>query len=280
MTDLRVTKPEPQTPLVIDDDMIKDLEGYDAPDVPSGAGLLKPRLALMQATSPQVSKSSEKYIRGAEVGDFCLFGGNSAGEVFKNGVVVIPCHFCTHHVHWGKERGGAPIRDYGVDDAILNQCKRVGQNYFLPSTEEVVLEATWSALVTELDDSLPLGEETGWIEAVFIQHHAQWRDANAWGKAIKDEALIEIQGERLWKPTVIFWRAWNLTAGDRKGKKGEWLGAKAERGPTLYEIDPSGGLMDLAKRYANECKTEAMRFKPDPADRARTIEGSLTEPRG
>ena len=228
-----------------------------------------------------MSKSSGKYIRGAEVGGFCLFGGNSAGEVFKNGVVVIPVPLLHPSCPLGQGTcGGAPIRDYGVDDAILNQCKRVGQNYFLPSTEEVVLEATWSVLVTELDDSLPLGEETGWIEAVFIQHHAQWRDANAWGKAIKDEALIEIQGERLWKPTVIFWRAWNLTAGDRKGKKGEWLGAKAERGPTLYEIDPSGGLMDLAKRYANECKTEAMRFKPDPGDRARTIEGSLTEPRG
>ena len=85
-------------------------------------------------------------------------------DLCKNGVVVVPCFYRTEHVHWAEgQRGDAPVHNYYEDDRILAKCKKVGQNYFLPNGDEVVITATWYPLVTELDDSRPL-PDAEWVQ--------------------------------------------------------------------------------------------------------------------
>jgi hypothetical protein len=266
--------------LVIDETLIKGLEAYGDSEIPTtGANIDLPRLVILQALSPQLKKGGDQYLSGAEIGDFCLVGPD-IGEVYKTGVVAIPCDVRIHHVHWAKERGhGGPVRNYFEDDSVLSQCKKVGQNYFLPNGDEVVQTATWFCLVTEIDDTRPLSE-AGWLEVYLPLKHAGWTEHKGWKRLIESEEPIPVSGGGMWKPTAKFWRTWFLAPASRSNRRRQdWEAFKPERGPTLLEIDPSGGLMELAKRFAAERIAEAMRYKLDPQDKRSMIEGSLAEPR-
>ena len=75
----------------------------------------------------------------------------------------------------------------------------------------------------------------------------------------------------------MFWRTWILKPATRHNRRNQdWESWTAERGPTLLEIDPSGGLFNLAKMFADERiaeamqrRAEAMRYQLDPQDEAR-----------
>lgn len=207
--------------------------------VDPGSGNDLPRLVVLQAVSPQLKKGGESYLHEAKVGDFGLVGSD-VGDVFPDGVAVIPFFHRTEHVHWGKDRGGL-IKNYLDDDSILTKCRREGYNYFLPNGDEVVQTSTWYLLAADPDE-VRSGGEPEWIVAYFPLKHAGWKEHKAWRKMIDAEPQVAIEGGRLWKPTALFWRVWMLKPASRSNrKKQEWESWTAEPGPTLLELDPSGG---------------------------------------
>jgi hypothetical protein len=216
MTDIGPLNPKGTPALPIDDNFIRSLQGYGIENIDPGQGVGLPRLTVLQALSPQVKKG-DKQIRGAEPGDFCLIGSDHM-DLCKNGVMVAPCFYRTEHVHWAEgQRGDAPVHNYYEDDRILVKCKKVGQNYFLPNGDEVVITATWYPLVTELDDSRPLADAE-WVQAFFPLKRSGRTEHKAWKKQIDGEAPIET-ARGLWKPNVMFWRAWILTPASRHNRK-------------------------------------------------------------
>ena len=117
--------------LDVDDELIRSLEAFEGTIDDGATGIDLPRMTVLQAMSPQLKKGGEQYIRGAEVGDFCLIGSDLADH-FKDGVAAIFCDYRTHHVVWPKERGASPPRNYFEDASILTQAKKEGYNWFLP----------------------------------------------------------------------------------------------------------------------------------------------------
>jgi hypothetical protein len=287
MSELESTNSES---LGIDDELVQSLEAYEGAIDDGATGIDLPRMTVLQAMSPQLKKGGEQYIRGAEVGDFCLIGSDLADH-FKDGVAAIFCDYRTHHVVWPKERGAAPPRNYFEDDSIVAKARKEGYNLFLPNGDEVVQTATWFALVTDYDPSRPIGE-AGWIQAYFPLKHSGWKEHKALKKAIEREPEIEVNG-RPWKPKPLFWRVWILKKASRHNRHGQdWEAWTAEPGPTLVEldrasgVDRSEGVLNLAKLFAADRIGEAMRQRAeaakrlDPLNKAPLIEGAIAEPRG
>jgi hypothetical protein len=276
--------------LGIDDELINSLEAYEGTIDSGSTGIDLPRLAVLQAMSPQLKRGGEQYIREAEAGDFCLAGSDLADH-FKNGVAAIFCDYRTHHVVWPKERGASQPRNYFEDDSILTKARKEGYNWFLSNGDEVVQTATWFCLVTDYDPSRPIGE-TGWIQTYFPLKHSGWKEHKALKKAIESEPLIEVNG-RPWKPKTLFWRVWILKKASRHNRHGQdWEAWTAEPGPTLVELDRasgvsrSEGVLNLAKLFAADRINEAMRQRAetakrlDPQGKSPLIEGAIAEPRG
>ena len=63
-----------------------------------------PRLAIVQAGSPQRKKKDEKYIEGAEEGN--IFN-TVTNQLYSDSITVIPCGYRKSYVEWvPRESGG------------------------------------------------------------------------------------------------------------------------------------------------------------------------------
>jgi hypothetical protein len=90
------------------------LENVTANDV------IIPRLTILQALSPQVTKSKPEFIKGAEQGNFCDTGTN---EIFVDSISVIPCFFARVFLEWApRSSGKGLVKNHGIDASILDKC--------------------------------------------------------------------------------------------------------------------------------------------------------------
>ena len=66
-----------------------------------------PRLAIVQAGSPQRKKKDEKYIEGAEEGN--IFN-TVTNQLYSDSITVIPCGYRKSYVEWvPREKGGGLV---------------------------------------------------------------------------------------------------------------------------------------------------------------------------
>ena len=79
-----------------------------------------PRLAVVQAGSPQRKKKDEKYIEGAEEGHIFNTVTNQLYDV--EGITVIPCGYKKSYVEWvPRESGGGLV---AIHDAVRPLIKQ------------------------------------------------------------------------------------------------------------------------------------------------------------
>lgn len=99
-----------------------------------------PLLTILQSNSPQVKRSSDRYLEGASEGD--IFS-STTGTVFDGaaGVLVIPCATERKHVEWvPRDSGGSGgfVGQHDVEKNILAQCTRDGSRTYLPNGNEII----------------------------------------------------------------------------------------------------------------------------------------------
>ena len=168
----------------------------------------------------------------------------------------------------------------------MSQTKRVGYNNFLPNGDEIVETATWYGHAAEFDETASLSELAAaeWIEVMLPLKHSGWTEQRALRKLIDREEPIIINGAAgpvRWKPKALFWRVWILKPASRHNRKNQdWESWTAAPGPTLHELDPDGGMLRLAKQFADAFKAELMRYTLDPQDKRPLIDGGIADPRG
>ena len=71
-----------------------EADGFEESDSDSYA---IPRLKLLQKLSPEVDEDNGEYIEGAKHGQFF---NTATGELFPDGVKVIPCHYRRSFIEW------------------------------------------------------------------------------------------------------------------------------------------------------------------------------------
>ena len=101
-----------------------------------------PRLAVVQAGSPQRKKKDEKYIEGAEEGHIFNTVSNKLYDV--EGITVIPCGYRKSYVEWvPRESGGGlvAIHDMKPEGTTVDPKTKksfLGENQIVEDRKSVV----------------------------------------------------------------------------------------------------------------------------------------------
>jgi hypothetical protein len=230
------------TAVALDEELLKmggaGLEHVKAKDI------LIPRVTLLQKLSPQINKKKSEFIEGADLGDFCNV---ATGDVFKEQIEVIPVHFITQYIEWGKNRSGF-VNNYGDDEAILKQTVRNEKNQnILPNGNSIAETSQWYCL---------LRDGASWSRIFIPLTSTNLKVSRKWMTLIKTEIIQTANGP--WKPP-LFWRSWKLTAIEDSNEQGDWFTFKPERGPTTLELDQSKELLRMCMAFYNDVKTNVVR---------------------
>jgi hypothetical protein len=224
--------------------------------------ILIPRLTILQKLSPQLAKKKAEYIEGADLGDFCNV---ATGDVFKEAVIVIPCHFITNYIEWGKGRSGL-VNNYGDDASILKKCTRNDKNQnILPSGNIVSETAQWFCL---------LQDGASWTRIFIPLTSTNLKHSRKWMTLCRTEN-VQTQNGEIWKPP-LFWRSWKLSAIEDSNDQGDWVTFRPERGESVLDIDPSRKLIRLCMTFYEEVKSNAVRGEIIDEEQGRTINGSAS----
>jgi hypothetical protein len=198
--------------------------------------LLIPRIAILQALSPQINKKRSEYIEGAEQGDFCDTG---TGDVFKESIDIVPCYYATQYLEWApRDSGKGLIANHGTNRAVLDKTTKNDRNQnVLPDGNYIVETMTFFCL------NLSAGGRQSFIPL----SSAQLKAGRRWLTLMTNERLQRADGSEFTPP--IFYRSWKATSIEQSNAKGSWMGWKFEPGPTIIELDPTKGLLERAKAF-------------------------------
>jgi len=258
-----VTAPK-ETAVVIDDEL-RSLQSMGAENVTS-ANVLIPRLTILQGLSPQINRKKAEYIEGSEVGDFCNV---ATGDLYKDQILVVPCHFATAYIEWTKNRGGLAA-NHGDDPSILKKCMRNERNEnVLPNGNIVQETAQWYCL---------LQDGHSWNRIFFPLKATNLKHSKKWMTLVMTEA-VEMPDKTIWKPP-LFWRSWHLIIIDDSNDQGDWATFRPEKGEKILDLDPDRRLLRMCKSFYEDIKKNIVR--PDletqqDEGRPSTIDGTTAK---
>ena len=192
----------------------------------SANDLLVPRLAILQALSPQISKKKSEYIKGAEIGDICDVG---TGEIFKDGVLFLPVYYRKDYLEWAPRSSSQGLVNIHSDPSILDQTTRNDKKQPVLDNGNYVAEtAQFFGLNLTADNRkcfLPMAS-------------TQLKKARKWLTLATGEKLARADGSTYTPP--LFYRSYHLISAEESNAVGDWFGWKVERGSTLPELEGEG----------------------------------------
>jgi hypothetical protein len=265
MTDTKnemITQQDSVNSLALDDEILS-MGGMGKENV-TASNIVIPRLVILQGLSPQISKKKAEYIDGAEVGDFCNV---ATGDIYKEEILVVPCHFATEYMEWVKNRGGLAT-NHGDDPSILNKCiKNEKGQYFLPNGNSVEETAEWYCLVK--DGAI-------WSRIFFPLKATNLKHSRKWLTLCQSEQ-VKLPDGTFWKPPLFF-RSWKLKIIDDSNDLGDWATFRPEKGMSTIELDPSKELIRLCKSFYQDIRKNVVR--PDietQQEYGNTINGTVNK---
>ena len=215
----------------------------------TASDLLIPRITILQGLSPQVNKSREEYIKGAEPGIICDVG---LRKLLGTEIIYIPCFYAKIYLEWaprgkGKSRGKGLINNHGTDPAILLKTTRDDKNRAtLPNGNYIAETATFFGLNCSSNNRrsfIPMAST-----ALSV--------ARYWLGLITDERATDDEGE--FQP-AMFERAWTLGIAERHNDDGDWYVFKPEPAMGVRQMDPSLKLLNEAQAFFEQAKAGLVR---------------------
>lgn len=230
-----------QKSLALKDDLSLFDNGSAGLEKVSNADKLIPRITVLQALSPQVTKSKPEYIKGAEAGDFCDTG---TGDIFKDSISVLPCFFARVYLEWApRDSGRGLVANYGTDDSILKECVQDERNrWVLPDKHERA-----GNYVAETATYYVLNLSAGGRQSFIPMAATALRDSRRWMTLITAQRLTRPDGSEFMPP--LYYRSWRLSSVPKSNNEGDWFGWKAEPGETVLELDPAKNLLRDAMAF-------------------------------
>lgn len=204
-----------------------DFEAYagDGLDNVKATDLLVPRLAILQALSPQLKKQKAEYIPGAEEGMIADLG---LGELFPEGLWFLPVHYRKDYLEWAPRESGKGLVAVHASEDILDQCKRDDRGRMvLPSGNYIAETAQFYGL------NLSAGGRMSFIPMT----STQLKKARRLNTLAMGEKLKRGDGSEFTAP--MFYRTYHFGSAAESNNEGDWYGWTIQRGKALPELDPN-----------------------------------------
>jgi hypothetical protein len=184
--------------------------------------LLIPRLAIIQALSPQLNKSKSEYIEGAEQNQICDVG---MGEIFQDGVLFLPVHYSKVYLEWAPRATQKGLVQIHTDASILDQTTRNDRN------QPILANGN---LIQETAQFFGLNLTAGGRHTFIPMSSTQLKKARKWLTLATGERLKRANGQEFTPP--LFYRTYHLGVSNESNAEGSWGGWSVERGPALPEL--------------------------------------------
>lgn len=174
-----------------------------------------PFLRILQAISPQAKKTNDKYIQGAEEGDFI----NTVTEkLYKQEVIVIPAHYKHVYNEWAPDRGGFRGSHTPAEYAALRKCIRTDSK----GNQYEANEETGNQLVDTREHYVMIVEENGgFTPALIAMSSSELKKSKKWMTFMRE---LKINGN----PVPMQSQMYRITPSQESNDKGEWVGHKIE----------------------------------------------------
>jgi hypothetical protein len=163
-----------------------------------------PRLAVVQAGSPQRKKKDEKYIEGAEEGHIFNTVTNQLYDV--EGITVIPCGYKKSYVEW------VPIHDMKPEGTTVDPKTKksfLGENQIVDTAEHFIL--------IKNDDT--------WEPAILTMTSSNLGVSRKWNTLLKMKK-INIKGQMVEPPSFLY--KFKLSTINAENDLGSWFKYKIE----------------------------------------------------
>ncbi len=203
-----------------------------------------PRLSILQDLSPQVKKTEDGYIDGAEAGDIIDLVSESLHDGTE-GIQVVPCAYRRSHIEWGlRENGGGFINDHGAEGAaLLSSCKKDDRGrLILPSGNQLVATAEYYLLV--------IGEDGSFSPYVCSMTSTQLKASRKWNTMINQLRIPKQDGSGTFNP-AMFYLSYNMSTVPQRNDQGSWFGWKIAPSASVLDLD-DGNEIYLAARALRE----------------------------
>lgn len=224
----------------IDDSYLDSLPtGYD--NVTS-RDLIIPRLMILQGLSPQLDKNKPDYIEGAKSGDFCDV---ATGDVWKDGIDIIPCFYANVYLEWAPRASGKGlVRNYGTDEARAHKNAKLNEDrqWITAEGNRIIDTATFFVL----------NMSAGGMRSFIPLTSTQLKAARQWMTVITKQTRKRSDGTEVAAP--IYWRVWHARSVGQSNAKGSWNGWKFAPGQTILELDPSGKLLREVVEFQEQAR--------------------------
>jgi len=172
-----------------------------------------PRLAVVQAGSPQRKKKDEKYIEGAEEGHIFNTVSNKLYDV--EGITVIPCGYRKSYVEWvPRESGGGlvAIHDMKPEGTTVDPKTKkayLGENQIVDTAEHFVL----------------IKNNESWEPAILTMTSSNLGVSRKWNTLLKMKK-INIKGQMVEPPSFLY--KFKLSTINAENDLGSWFKYKIE----------------------------------------------------
>lgn len=215
-------KAEVLTPKIADDSDFESFAGAGMEHV-TASDVIVPRLSIIQGLSPQMSKSKAEYIPGASIGDIVDV---SIGDLFKDGIVFIPCMFKTQYLEWAPRVSGKGLQGVHDDPSIMDNCTRdeKGGNY-LPNGNLVSQTAQWLGLNVTAD-----------FRRSFIgMSSTNLKKSRKWMTLATGTKIQRADGSFYTPP--LFQMAYSLSTAEESNAQGSWSSWSINRLKPINELE-------------------------------------------
>ena len=221
-----------------------------------------PRLAILQALSPQLQKQNSEYVPGAETGDIIDTVSNElhVGEV---GITVVPVSYRRAYIEWKlRSEGGGFIEDHGSDGTVLNGCTKDELGRDITSAgNQIVTTAEYFAFVID--------KETGSHTPVVISMSStQLKKARRWNTLINQFRLPTNGNGGAFNPPM-FARSYLLTTVPESNDRGSWFGWSIKPDAVLSQFPGGMDIYQAAKAFREKIlsgEVKASQHQVDPAN--------------
>lgn len=213
-------------------EMFSEFAGAGMENVTAG-DMLVPRLALLQALSPQLKPRDPAFIEGASIGDICEVG---TGTLFKEPILFLPVYYKKEYLEWAPRASGLGLVEIHSDASILDQTTRDDKRKaVLPNGNHIIETAQFYGFNLSNDRQrcfLPMAS-------------TQLKKARKWITLAAGERLKRNDGSEYLAP--LFYRTYTLGSADESNNEGDWAGWTVERGPALPDLDLGFDWTNLAR---------------------------------
>lgn len=226
-----------------------------------------PRLIILQALSPQVTKGEDAFIKGAAAGNFCIA---ATGEVFdeEEGVKIIPVSYRRTYIEFkARSTGGGFVRDHGPGSDIINRCNRnekTGANE-LPNGNIVNTVSEYFIFLL-----MPDGTHR---PMMLSMTGAQLKHARKWNTAMNQLRISDGKGGSF--NPAMFYGVYLAKTMPESNDQGNWFGWDIKQEGDVTTIPNGIEIYKQAKEFSSQVKAGAVKVQEPSADDPHSDDAAL-----